>query len=80
MCILRGVTRATLIFLLDLLNLSYSESDSSPSVSETESDSQSHSLTVTDGDGHSTRCHRPPPDAIHATMYFMLLHRSVNSR
>ena len=76
-CILRGVTRATLIFLLDLLN---SESDSSPSVSETESDSQSHSLTVTDGDGHSTRCHRPPPDAIHATMYFMLLHRSVNSR
>ena len=58
------------------------ESDSSPSVSETESDSQSHSLTVTvtGGDGHSTRCHRPPPDAIHATMYFMLLHRSVNSR
>ena len=42
-------------------------------MSETESDSQSHSLTVTDGDGHSTRCHRPPPDAIHATM---LLHRS----
>ena len=41
---------------------------------------QSHSLTVTDGDGHSTRCHRPLPDAIHATMYFMLLHRSVNSR
>ena len=33
-CILRGVTRATLIFLLDLLNLSYSESDSSPSVSD----------------------------------------------
>ena len=45
-------------------------------MSETESDSQSesHSLTVTDGDGHSTRCHRPPPDEIHATMYFMLLH------
>ena len=57
-------------------------------MSETESDSQSDSFTVTltvtvsvtDGDGHSTRCHRPPPDAIHATMYFMLLHRSVNSR
>ena len=46
-------------------------------MSETESDSQSHSLTVADGDGHSTRCHRPPPDVIHATMYFMLLHRSV---
>ena len=48
-CILRGVTRATLIFLLDFLNLSYSESDSSPSVSETNSLSltvrQSHSLT-----------------------------------
>ena len=55
-------------------------SESTETESDTACDSQSHSLTVTDGDGHSTRCHRPPPDAIHATMYFMLLHRSVNSR
>ena len=46
----------------------------------TEVTSTPNAQSLTESDGRSTRCHRPPPDAMPATMYVMLLHQSVNSR
>ena len=68
-CILRGVTR-DVDFSIRLTEVTLSPTRVRVTLR----------LSMTVGDCHSTRCHRPPPDAIHSTMYFMLLHRSVNSR